>query len=167
MGGVIGWVWLGAGGRRNGRTRADVGRAEVWAGGVERGISRRAARGRRNRSRNGALLGRLGVRRQRGLSALELMVALGVAAVLAGLAAPGFAAFRRAAGVSSAANELVWALHLARSSAMLRGQPVTVCLSRDERSCLQSPEAPAEGWLVFQAAGQALAVPGAPSGPIL
>jgi type IV fimbrial biogenesis protein FimT len=95
------------------------------------------------------------------------MVGLGVAAVLAGLAAPGFAAFRRSAGVSSAANELVWALHLARSSAVLRGLPVTVCLSRDERTCLQSTEGAAEGWLVFQAAGQTLAAPAAPSGPVL
>lgn len=103
-----------------------------------------------------------------GFSALELLATLGVAAVLAGLAVPGFAAFRRSAGVSSAANELVWALHLARSSAVLRGQPITVCLSPDDSSCLQTSEGSAAGgWIVFQAAGQAVVPQAAPSGPIL
>jgi len=108
------------------------------------------------------------LRRLGGFSALELLATLGVAAVLAGLAVPGFAAFRRSAGVSSAANELVWALHLARSSAVLRGQPVTVCLSPDDSSCLQTSEGSAAGgWIVFQAAGQAVVPQAAPSGPIL
>jgi type IV fimbrial biogenesis protein FimT len=70
--------------------------------------------------------------RQRGLTAFELVVALGICALLATLAVPGFAGLRRSAGLSAAANELIWALHLARSSAALRGLPVTVCLTRDE-----------------------------------
>jgi type IV fimbrial biogenesis protein FimT len=117
--------------------------------------------------RTGAVRPRRKVGREAGLSALELLATLGVAAVLAGLAVPGFAAFRRSAGVSSAANELVWALHLARSSAVTRGQPVTVCLSKDDLACLTTSEGAADGWLVFEAAGQAVAVQSAPSGPIL
>lgn len=107
-------------------------------------------------------------RRHRGLSALELLATLGVAAVLTGLAVPGFAAFRRSADVSSAANELIWALHLARSSASLRGEPVTLCLSGDEGACLRTSEASAAGWLVFQAAGQVgSGAQTVPSGPVL
>jgi type IV fimbrial biogenesis protein FimT len=104
---------------------------------------------------------------QKGLSALELLTTLAVAAVLVGLSVPGFAAFRRSAGISSAANELIWALHLARSSAVLRGQPVTVCLTVDEGTCLQTPGTSAAGWLVVQTVGQAVAVQGTPADPVL
>ena len=99
----------------------------------------------------------IGRGRQRGLTAFELMVALGITALLATLAVPGFAGLRRAAGITTAANELIGALHMARSSAGLRGLPVTVCLTRDERTCVSSPDAIGLGWLVFRSLGQSLA----------
>ncbi len=104
---------------------------------------------------------------QVGVTAVELAVTLAIAALLASLAVPGFASLRRSVGVSSAANELVWALHLARSSARLRGQAVTVCLSRDEKQCIATPDAAAEGWLVFHPAGQAAATQLIAAGPPL
>ncbi len=101
--------------------------------------------------------------RQRGLTAFELVVALGICALLATLAVPGFAGLRRSAGLSAAANELIWALHLARSSAALRGLPVTVCLTRDEHTCVPGPDVVGLGWLVFQPESQAVAQPGSPA----
>src|SRR6185437_16663492 len=65
------------------------------------------------------------------------------------LAVPGFASLARSAGLSSAANELVAALHMARSSAVLRGLPVAVCVTADDRTCLSVPGALGSGWLVF------------------
>jgi type IV fimbrial biogenesis protein FimT len=103
-------------------------------------------------------------RRATGFTVVELMLALGIAALLVTLAVPGFAGLRRSADMSSAANELLWALHHARSSAGLRGLPVTVCLTADERSCLVRPDGPAPGWLVFQAVSpSAVAQPPSPS----
>ncbi len=58
---------------------------------------------------------------QRGFTATELLVALAVVGVLVTLAVPGFAALARSVGLSSAANELLLALHTARSAAVLRG----------------------------------------------
>ncbi len=105
-------------------------------------------------------IGRIAVgikRLQRGLTAMEVLVTLAIAAVLASLAVPGFGALGRSVGLSTAANELLSALHTARSSAVLRGLPVAVCLTADDNTCIALPGAPAQGWLVFVAEGSAVA----------
>jgi type IV fimbrial biogenesis protein FimT len=94
--------------------------------------------------------GRPGPRRSRGVTVIELLVVVAIAAILAALAAPSFGSFRRAAGVSTATTELLGSLHFARSSAVLNGQPVTLCLSADATTCLKSDSAAAIGWLVFE-----------------
>src|SRR5262249_39191766 len=98
------------------------------------------------------------VRRERGFTVLESMVALAVAAVLVTVAAPSFARMKRAAGLSAATNQLLWALNFARSAAVLNSVPVTLCLSADGESCLASAAAAGVGWLVFyQSAGPSAA----------
>ena len=96
--------------------------------------------------------------RQLGFTTTELMVALAVVGVLMAIAVPGFAALTRSVGLSSAANELLTALHLARSSAVLRGLPVAVCLTADDRTCVGSSDAAASGWLVFVPEGSSSAL---------
>ena len=90
---------------------------------------------------------------QLGFTATEILVALAIAGVLMSLAVPGFAALARSMGLSSAANELLAALHVARSSAILRGLPVAVCLTADDRTCVAAPDSAATGWLVFMPEG--------------
>jgi len=90
---------------------------------------------------------------QRGFTATEFVVTLALAGVLMSLAVPGFAALARSFGLSSAANELLSALHTARAAAVLRGLPVAVCLTSDDATCLAEPGASASGWLVFVADG--------------
>lgn len=92
---------------------------------------------------------------QLGLTAIELLITLALAGVLATLAVPGFAALTRSVGLSSAANELLSALHTARSAAVLRGLPVAVCLTADDQTCLARPDSAASGWLVFVPEGSA------------
>jgi type IV fimbrial biogenesis protein FimT len=92
---------------------------------------------------------------QRGFSATELLATLAVAGVLMCLAVPGFAGLTRSMGLSSAANELLSALHMARASAVLRGSPVAVCLTADDQTCLTTPDSAAVGWLVFVPDGSA------------
>jgi type IV fimbrial biogenesis protein FimT len=93
------------------------------------------------------------VRRERGVSALELMVAVAVVAVLALVAVPSFARMRQAASLSAATNQLLWALNFARSASILNSAPVTLCLSADGASCLESAAAAGIGWLVFYQSG--------------
>ena len=92
--------------------------------------------------------------RARGFTAYELLVVVGLAALLATLAVPGFGSLRRAAGLSAATNQLIWALHFARSSAVLRGVPAAVCLSADDHTCMNSAGSLATGWLVFHTESQ-------------
>lgn len=66
-----------------------------------------------------------------GVTLIELMVTLSVAAILLSLAIPSFqqiAATNRVAGLT---NELTATLNLARSEAVKRGTTVTVCRSAD------------------------------------
>lgn len=91
-------------------------------------------------------------RRARGFTLAELLFGLAIAALLAAMALPSFAAFRRAADLSTATHQLLWALHFARSSAILNGAPVTLCLTADDRTCLSSPASAARGWLVVRRA---------------
>jgi len=86
----------------------------------------------------------------RGFSAMELLVVTAVLAVLAGLAVPTYVRLTRAANLSAAANQMLWALHLARSTSILRGEAVAVCLTADGTSCLSSAASHASGWLVFR-----------------
>jgi len=90
-----------------------------------------------------------GRRRMPGFTLWELLIVLAIAAVLAALAAPTFATVVREARMSSAANQLLGALHFARSEAILRGVPTVVCLTGPSGECLEHAGDSAHGWLVF------------------
>lgn len=98
---------------------------------------------------------------QTGLTLVELMVALAVAIVLLAVGIPtyqGLEANNRAASQSQA---LVTALSLARSEAIGRGIPVSVCARSTDTACGPSTSW-ANGWLVFtDAAGTAGVLDGA------
>lgn len=64
--------------------------------------------------------------RARGVTLIELLVALAIAAVIVGLAAPAFSNFIAGVQSTSRTNDLVAALQTARSEAVRRGQTVTV-----------------------------------------
>lgn len=87
--------------------------------------------------------------RQSGVTLTELMIALAVTAVLAGMAAPTFGAVIRNSRVTASTNELLATLHLARSEAVKRGRRVTVCTSPDQSSCATGVQWH-NGWLVFE-----------------
>ena len=112
-------------------------------------------------------VGRMAVGNCAGFTATELLVALAVAGVLMTLAVPGFAGLARSAGLSAAANELLAALHMARSAAVLRGLPVAVCLTADNNTCVAVPDSAATGWLVFVPEGSAAATRPAVVGEVL
>lgn len=71
----------------------------------------------------------------KGLTLIELMVTVAVAAILASIAAPSFDTSIKNMRVSGAADQLVTALSLARMSAVKRAGYVVVCPSTDGTSC--------------------------------
>ncbi|GAA4330280.1 hypothetical protein GCM10023165_03900 [Variovorax defluvii] len=77
----------------------------------------------------------------RGLTLIELLVTLAVAAVLMTIAVPSFLAFQRNSELTSAANGLVASLATARGEAMKTGKPAMVVPA--DGSSWNS------GWVVF------------------
>ena len=76
----------------------------------------------------------------RGFTLIELMLGLTILAILLALAVPSFRQFTRSNAATSANNDLVTSLQLARSEALKRNRPVTVCASADGEECGESSD---------------------------
>ena len=72
----------------------------------------------------------------RGVTLIELCFGLAIAAMLAGLAVPGFRADLRAAAVRSATYELLAGLQQARAGAIVEARTGVLCLSDTAGNCL-------------------------------
>lgn len=86
--------------------------------------------------------------KQSGVTLLELMVVLAVSSILLGIGLPSFASLVHASRLSSATNEMVSSLHLARSEAIKRSSRVVMCTSATGTSCVASGGWD-QGWVVF------------------
>jgi type IV fimbrial biogenesis protein FimT len=86
--------------------------------------------------------------RDHGLTLVEMLVVLAVMATLLSLAAPSLTAVIDSVKVSSASNDMLSGLHLARSEAIKRNSPVVLCKSADGSSCA-SDGGWEQGWIVF------------------
>jgi type IV fimbrial biogenesis protein FimT len=84
-----------------------------------------------------------------GFTLIELMTAIGIVAILAALAVPGFREYTRNTRVTAKHNDLVTAFTVARSEALRRSQPVSVCASADGVDCSDDADDWQTGWLVF------------------
>jgi type IV fimbrial biogenesis protein FimT len=88
--------------------------------------------------------------RARGFTLYELMLVLAIAGVLIGIGAPGLTQFVRSNQLTSAANDLLAAIHVARAESVKRRLPTRMCFSADP-----SAEFPAcdgngtQGWVVW------------------
>ena len=85
---------------------------------------------------------------QRGFTLLELMIALTVFGLLLGLAVPTFREAIRNNRTTTQTNEFVTSLNYARSEALKRSNPVTVCSSTDGATCSGSTSW-STGWIAF------------------
>lgn len=90
-------------------------------------------------------------RRQRGFTLFELMMTLTLAGVLAAIAVPNMRDFMRNNRLSSAANDLLRSVQVARSEAVKRQTIVTACASSNpsatDPTCSGGEMT---GWIVFQ-----------------
>ncbi len=85
--------------------------------------------------------------RQKGYTLLELLVTVGVATILVSFAVPSFTTLSLNSKRVSSSNELVSALHFARSSAVTRNMRFTVCTSSNGSAC--EAVGWGQGWLAF------------------
>jgi type IV fimbrial biogenesis protein FimT len=86
--------------------------------------------------------------KQSGATLLELMVVLAVSSILLGIGVPSFIGLANSSRLTSATNELVASLHLARSEAIKRNSRTVMCTSATGTSCVASGGWQ-QGWLVF------------------
>ncbi|MCL4779882.1 MAG: GspH/FimT family pseudopilin [Gammaproteobacteria bacterium] len=86
------------------------------------------------------------------MTAIELLSALAIVAILSAMAVPAFRDFMQNNRAAEQSNALVGALALARNEAVTRGVPVSVCASTDGESCDPAGVLFADwtqGWIVF------------------
>lgn len=111
-----------------------------------------------------------GQSRPRGFTLIELMMTIGVLAILMAVAGPSFVEIIRNNRVATQTNDVVGALSLARNEAAKRGLPVTVCAATaDQSACAgDATEDWANGWLTFvDSTGTAGTLDAGPNGDIL
>lgn len=85
-------------------------------------------------------------RRVQGFSVIELMIAIAVVAILITVALPSFQQSLRSNRVSTASNELITSLSLARSEALRNPRGAVICSSQDGATCAGDWN---DGWIVW------------------
>ena len=83
----------------------------------------------------------------RGFTLIELMIAVGLTALLLSMAVPALNTFTNNARQTSAINDFVSSMHIARSTAVTTNFRVTVCASANGNSCGAVDWD--QGWIVF------------------
>jgi type IV fimbrial biogenesis protein FimT len=84
-----------------------------------------------------------------GFTLLEFLVTIAVLAVIVSIGVPNFRDFVRNSRMSAAANDIITDFNLARSEAVKRRVPVTLCKSQDGAACDADDTDPFGRWIVF------------------
>ncbi len=85
--------------------------------------------------------------RSRGFTLIELMIAVGLSALLLSMAVPALDSFTNNARQTGAINDFVSSMHIARSTSITTNMRVTVCASANGASCNGADWD--DGWIVF------------------
>jgi len=87
--------------------------------------------------------------KQAGFTLLELMLTVALLAVVIGFGLPNMQEFVRNSRMSSSANDIITDFNFARSEAVKRRVPVTLCKSQDGAACDDDDTDPFNRWLIF------------------
>jgi len=85
--------------------------------------------------------------RHSGFTVLELMMTVGLIAVLMMIAAPSLRDLIKNSRITSQANDLMTDLAIARAEAVKRGVRTAICTSSDGLTCTATPWN--QGWIIF------------------
>lgn len=83
-----------------------------------------------------------------GFTLIELLIAVAIASILLGMAAPAFSDLIQSNRQTGHINQLVSHLNYARSEAIKRGINIMVCKSQDGMNCTTANECD-QGWILF------------------
>jgi type IV fimbrial biogenesis protein FimT len=89
--------------------------------------------------------------RARGFTMIELVVTIAIAGILLAIAAPGLQNFLAGRAVAAQSEDILSALHYARSEALKRGSPVTICrtTAAAPATCDTASTGTWQYWMVF------------------
>lgn len=85
----------------------------------------------------------------RGFTLLELMITLLIAGIILSIGVPSFRGVMQNQRMTSATNELVMSLNLAKSEAIKRVAYVSICKSSNGVTCGDAGTSWRDGWIVF------------------
>lgn len=86
----------------------------------------------------------------RGFTLFELMLVLAIAGVLIGIAIPGLSQFMRSSELTSTANDMLAAVHMARAEAVKRRLPTAMCFSSDPTAAAPACDGNGrQGWVAW------------------
>jgi type IV fimbrial biogenesis protein FimT len=86
----------------------------------------------------------------RGLTLVEVLCTVSIVAILSAIAIPNLGDLRRSVARRTAVNELMHAVFLARSKAIMTNSVVSLCPSGNGIRCGEPSSNWADGWIVFR-----------------
>ena len=87
--------------------------------------------------------------KQPGFTLIELLFAITLLAVLAGIGLPNLQEFVRNSRMSASANDIISDFNFARSEAVKRRVPITLCKSQNGATCDADDTDPFNRWIIF------------------
>jgi len=90
-----------------------------------------------------------------GFTLIELMIVLVIVAAVLVLVPPGMAQLSLSTNLKSYSHEMLSSVYLARSEAIKRNTPVTLCVSTDGSTCAGTGDWE-QGWIVLAADGSVI-----------
>ena len=91
----------------------------------------------------------INIAENRGFTLLELMITLLIAGVILSIGVPSFRGVMQNQRMTTATNELVMSLNLAKSEAIKRVAYVSICKSSNGVTCGDAATSWNDGWIVF------------------